>query len=41
MIPTDPEKPAGEMEKQTVSPTAGPDAPPNYSSHFVPGKVKF
>lgn len=41
VVPTDPEQPAGEMEKQIISPTAVPDAPPDYNSHFVPGKVKF
>ncbi|XP_032119969.1 phospholipid scramblase 4 isoform X1 [Sapajus apella] len=37
VVPTAPEQPAGEMENQTKPPDPRPDAPPEYSSHFVPG----
>ncbi|KAL6055507.1 hypothetical protein STEG23_020489 [Scotinomys teguina] len=40
VVPTAPEQPKGEMENQLKSPTAVPDAPPDYSSHFVPGKLE-
>lgn len=39
VVPTAPELPTGEMENQTMSPTAVSDPPPDYNSHFVPGKV--
>ncbi|KAM9604823.1 phospholipid scramblase 4 isoform 1-T7 [Trichechus inunguis] len=37
VVPTAPEQPASEMEKQIKSQDPRPDAPPGYNSHFVPG----
>lgn len=39
VVPTAPEQPTEEAENQVKSTTAVPDAPPDYNSHFVPGKV--
>jgi hypothetical protein len=41
LVPTAPEQPTEEMENQIKSPTAVPDAPPDYNSHFAPGNVNF
>ena len=41
VVPTAPEKPADEVENQIKSPDPQPDAPPDYNSHFIPGRLNI
>lgn len=37
--PAAPKEPTDEVENQIKSPDPRPDAPPDYNSHFVPGRL--
>lgn len=39
VAPTAPKEPTDEVENQIKSPDPRPNAPPDYNSHFVPGRL--
>lgn len=41
VVPTAPEQAEDEMENQIKPPHPRPDAPPDYSAHFVPGRLNI